>query len=55
MCQLHKPPRIAEWIMERLSLLDDEFSLTGDLREDFEDIVGERGLAYGRICTGPSS
>jgi putative ABC transport system permease protein len=48
MCPFHKPPRIAEWIMARLSLFDDEFSLTGDLREEFEDLVGERGLAYAR-------
>jgi len=46
MCHLHKPSRIAEWIMARLSLLDDEFSLTGDLREEFEDLVAEKSLAY---------
>jgi ABC-type antimicrobial peptide transport system permease subunit len=34
--------------MARLSLLDNEFSLTGDLREEFEDLVGERGLACAR-------
>jgi len=34
--------------MARLSILDDEFSLTGDLREEFEDLVAERGLAYAR-------
>ncbi len=48
MYHVHKPPRIAEWIMERLALLDDEFSLTGDLREEFEDLVAERGLTYAR-------
>ncbi len=49
MCPFYKPPRIAEWIMARLSLLDDEFSLTGDLREEFEDLVVEKGLFYGHI------
>jgi len=48
MGHFHKPPKIAEWIMARLSLLDDEFSLTGDLSEEFEDLILERGLAYAR-------
>ncbi|MGD8536613.1 MAG: ABC transporter permease [Candidatus Aminicenantes bacterium] len=49
MCPFHKPPRIPEWIIERLSLSDDEFFLTGDLREEFEDLVAEKTLAYARI------
>jgi ABC-type antimicrobial peptide transport system permease subunit len=49
MCPFHKPPRIPEWIIERLSLSDDEFFLTGDLREEFEDLVAEKSLAYARI------
>jgi len=48
MCPIHKPPGIAEWIMERLSRPGEDFSIAGDLREDFEDLAAEKGLAYAR-------
>jgi len=49
MCPFHKPPGIAEWIMERLSRPGEDFSIAGDLREDFEDLAAEKGLAYARV------
>ncbi|MDH5707393.1 MAG: hypothetical protein OEZ45_15410, partial [Candidatus Aminicenantes bacterium] len=48
MCPFHKPPGIAEWIIERLSRPGEDFSIAGDLREDFEDLAAEKGLAYAR-------
>ena len=48
MRSFREPPRIPEWILERLSLSDDEFFLPGDLREEFEDLAIEKGLAYAR-------
>ncbi len=49
MCPFHKPPGIAEWIMERLSRPGEDFSIAGDLREDFEDLAAEKGLACARV------
>ena len=37
--RLKKPPRLAEWIVRRLSQYESRFSLDGDLREVFEDIA----------------
>ncbi len=48
MCPFRKPPGIAEWIIERLSRPGEDFSIAGDLREDFEDLAAEKGLAYAR-------
>jgi len=39
-----RPPKIAEWILERISKPDERFSVIGDFEEIFKEISGSRGI-----------
>jgi len=43
-----RPPRIAAWILRRLSQKEDELSLMGDVEEDYSDICIKKGVFCAR-------
>ncbi|MFC2156690.1 ABC transporter permease [Acidobacteriota bacterium] len=43
------PPRLARWILVRLSHYEKEFSIVGDCSEEFKKVERERGLLSARI------
>ena len=47
--QLSKPPRLARWIVRRLSMYEHRFSLDGDLKEGYEVLVEKQGTRNAKL------
>jgi len=43
-----KPPKIAEMILNRIALPDENFSVVGDLEEEYNEVLNKRGSLFSR-------
>jgi len=42
--KIKPPPRLAAWLLNRMSRYEDEFLITGDIEEEFREIAREKGM-----------
>ena len=46
--KIYKPPRIAEWMLQRLRNTPENFSLLGDMEEEYSRILEQRGITQAK-------